>query len=182
VSLDRPTRGGPAHAHEVGQAVDHEANEVVVREGGARPLYELASATPGLVRHGSGESVGDRTIPLTIDTAGLPMAAVASEQLLANSLDFTGHDRLTVALVAPPAGATTHTSFDFDVYVWSDGPGWLLAGSFSGVALGEENVVLTRYRRAYVRITAAAGGVNGDVLLWVGGIGSPSRPSIYRRG
>ena len=57
--LRRPTRGGPSHAQEVGQAVDHEANELVVRVGGARPLYELAAAETGMV-------YGANSIPLTI--------------------------------------------------------------------------------------------------------------------
>lgn len=173
--LERPTRGGPSHAQEVGQAVDHEANEVVVREGGARPLYELAAAESSKV-YGDGNS-----IPLTIDTASLP-AAPGADQLLAGSVDFTGHDRLAIALRPPAAGATTNTSFDISIYVWSEGPGWLLVETISGAAMSREYVVLTRYRRAFVRITAASGGVNGDVLLWIAGVGSPSRPSIRRRG
>ena len=170
----RPTRGGPSHAQEVGQAVDHEANELVVREGGARPLYELAAAETGMV-------YGANSIPLTIATASLP-AAPGADQLLANSVDFTGHDRLAIALRPADAGPTTHTSFDISVYAWSEGPGWVLVDTISGAAMSREYVVLTRYRRAFVRITAASGGADGNVLLWIAGVGSPSTPSTYRVG
>lgn len=172
--LERPTRGGPARAQEVGQAVDHEANELVVREGGARPLYELAAASVSLVK-------GANSIPLTIDTASLP-SAPGADQLLTDSVDFTGHDRLAIALTLPDAGATTHDDFDISIYAWSEGPGWLLVDTITGTGVGQEHVVLTRYRRAFVRITSASGGVDGDVLLWAAGVGSPSRPSIFRRG
>lgn len=174
MSLQRPTRGGPSRAQEVGQAVDHEANEVVVREGGARPIYELAADE-------SSKVYGANSIPLTIDTDSLP-AAPGADQLLADSVDFTGHDRLAIALRPPTADATTHTSFDISIYAWSEGPGWLLVDTISGAEMSREYVVLTRYRRAFVRITAASGGAAGDVLLWIAGVGSPSRPSIQRRG
>ena len=176
-SLQRPTRGGPARGQEVGQAVDHEANELVVREGGARPIYEAAIAL-NKVYKGGGDPLG--TLPLTIDTASLP--AAPGEQLLANSVDFAEHDRLAIVLRPPSAGATTHTSFDISVYAWSEGPGWVLVDSISGAAMSREYVVLTRYRRAFVRITAASGGADGNVLLWIAGVGSPSTPSTYRVG